>query len=482
MCGKKTLKNQPCWRSDVSCGLICDKKLRCGSHSCQKVCHRAGECEDALSQCQQQCGKAKSICGHPCDKPCHAPSMCKEDKACPFKVIVTCDCQRRKEEVKCNARAGLPDQADRQSPLKCDDECARLQRNRNLAAALHISDGHLDDHVPYSDATLKMYLEDIKWTHAQEELLRVFAADPNERRLRFQPMKSRQRAFIHSIAEDFGFDAESMDPEPHRHVLLFKTPKFVAAPMKTLQQAARIKRAALNIGAPIHSVTGTTQSAAGSERIPRPAQPRHPWNGVLLVEPRFGLTMAELQPHVVKAAPSTLFDTYFLTGANQIVLIPSTSSSTGVNTDQVADLLVSLEPKIVAEIKKYDLAKEVSLGFFELSTVAEPRLVHRKSGRESATTKSGGGGWSQVAAKHSAPIRAPQIQPVGQKPIYTVLGSRLAEAKRKKVESEERKKKQAEEVEVVDDWEKEAEKDERGEEAEGAADAGVQEVAENGDR
>lgn len=458
MCGKKTLKNQPCWRSDVSCGLVCGKKLRCGSHSCQKVCHRAGECEDALTQCQQQCGKAKTICSHPCQKPCHAPSTCKEDKACPFKVIITCDCQRKKEEVKCNARAGVPDPAGRQISLKCDDECARLERNRNLAAALHISEGHLDDHVPYSDNTLKMYLEDIKWAHAQEELLRAFAADPNERRLRFPPMKSRQRGFIHSIAEDFGFDGESMDPEPHRHVLLFKTPKFVAAPMKTLQQAARIKRAALNIGAPIHSVPSTIQ-LSNSEKVSRFVQPRHPWNGILLVEPRFGLTMTELQPHIIKAAPATLFDVYFLTRADQIVLVPSNSST--ANADSIADLLENLESKIAAEITMHELAKDVSLGVFEMSPVAEPRLVHRKNEKQSAKPSSGGG-WSQVAAKNAVPVRAPQIQPVGQRPVYTVLGSRLAEAKGKKLEDEERlrRKKRDERVEVVDDWEKEAEKDE----------------------
>ncbi len=456
MCGKKTLKNQPCWRSDVSCGLVCGKKLKCGSHFCQKICHRAGDCEDASVPCQQQCGKAKKSCGHPCEKACHAPSACKEDRACPFKVMVTCDCQRKKEEVRCNARAGISDAA-RQSSLKCDEECARLERNRNLAAALHISDNHSDEHVPYSTATLKRYLEDVKWAHAQEELLRVFAADANERRLRLKPMKAHQRAFIHSIAEDFGFDGESMDPEPHRHVILFKTPKFVAAPMKTLQQAARIKRAALNIGAPIHSVsnTGTTASdgsSAGSN------QPREQWNGILLTEPRFALTVNELQPHIIKAAPTTLFDFHFLTGNDQIVLLLSSSST--LDWHQRAELLGTLESKIAGEVKTHGLAKEVSLAVFETSTAAEPRLIHRKGGKEQTSSKSTDGGWSQVAAKGSAPVRAPQVQPVGQRTVYTVLGSRLAEAKKKKAEKEKRPPRQSE---VVDDWEQEVEKDDKGE-------------------
>ena len=149
LCGKKPLKNQPCWREEVLCGLVCGKILKCGSHKCQKTCHRPRECEDAQQHCQQECGKAKKTCGHPCEQPCHAPSACKEEKPCPFKIIITCDCQRKKEEVKCNARSCIPDPPGRQTSLKCDDECVRLERNHNLALALHISDDHTDEHVPY---------------------------------------------------------------------------------------------------------------------------------------------------------------------------------------------------------------------------------------------------------------------------------------------------------------------------------------------
>ena len=461
MCGKKTLKNQPCWRSDVACGLVCGKKLKCGSHACQKPCHRAGECEDEATACQQQCGKAKKTCGHLCEKPCHAPSACKEDKACPFRVIITCDCQRKKEETRCNARAGIPEPAGRLSSLRCDGECARLERNRNLAAALHISDGHSDDHVPYSTATLNMYLEDVNWAHAQEELLRAFAADPNERRLRFKPMKPHQRAFVHSIAEDFGFDGESMDPEPHRHVMLFKTPKFVAAPMKTLQQAARVKRAAPKMGPPIQSIP----SASSDGSTKSPTKLRCQWNGILLTQPRFALTESELQLHVVRAAPTTLFDIHFLAGGDHIVLIPS-GTSKWESSDKPKELLEALEPTIAAEMKNHGLAKGVSLGLFETSNEAEPRLVERKGENESMLSKAVAGGWSQVAAKASAPAKAPYIQPVGQRPVYTVLGSRLAEAKRKKLETEEKLRKQAD---VVDNWEEEIEQDEKATDADEGA-------------
>ena len=323
----------------------------------------------------------------------------------------------------------------RLSSLKCDDECARLQRNRNLAQALHISDSHEDDHVPYSTTTLNMYLEDVVWSHKQEEELRIFAADETEKRLRFKPMKKRQRAFIHSIAEDFGFDGESVDPEPHRHVLLFKTPKFVAAPMKTLAQAARIKRAGLNVSAPVHVVSENKANEA-----------KHNYNGFLIRKPRFALTSDELKPYVTKAAPSNEFDIIFMISTETIALVPVKSWET---PEQLTTLLSSLQPSINAELVQSKLAGGVALCVFDLTT-PEPIVLHQQGDRDSTSID----GWSQVAAKKAAPISVVQVKAVGQRPVYTVLGSKLAEAKRKKLENEEMMRRQTEE-DVVDDWEQE---------------------------
>lgn len=456
LCGKKTLKNQPCWRSDVLCGLVCGKMLKCGSHACRKTCHKPGECEDAHQHCQQECGKAKKTCGHPCEQPCHAPSVCKEDKACPFKVMITCDCQRKKEEVRCNARAQAPEPQGRPNSLKCDDECARLERNRNLAMALHISDDHTDDHVPYSTATLNMYLEDVAWSHKQEEILRLFAADETQKRYRFKPMNRRQRNFLHSLAEDFGFDGESLDPEPHRHILLFKTPKFVAAPMKTLAQAARIKRPQLNVSAPIQS---TTERKAADEV-------KHDYNGLLLTKPKFALTEDELRPLVRKSAPTTDFDIVFLSNEEAVALLPSMSWDT---PEQLVTLLTSLQPALSSEVTKHGLAGSTVLCQFDLSGL-EPKVLQQQ-GKPSAGVTSG---WSQVVAKKASNASAPVVQPVGQRPVYTVLGSRLAESKKKKQENEEKLRRKAQEQEVVEDWEKEIDQEEN-EEAERRASQGSQE-------
>lgn len=453
LCGKKALKNQPCWRADVLCGLVCGKLLKCGSHTCRKTCHRPGDCEDAQVHCQQECGKPKKTCGHPCEQPCHAPAACKEDKPCPLKVIITCDCQRRKEEVRCNVRAGVPDPPGRQTSLKCDDECARLERNRRLATALNIPDDHTDDHVPYSATTLKLYLENVAWCHEQEEILRIFAADEDEKRYRFRPMRPRQRQFIHNLCEDFGFDGESLDPEPHRHVHVFKTPKFVAAPMKTLAQAARIRRAQLNIQAPI---SGTSTPERRADEV-KPAE----YNGLLLKQPRFALTEDELRPVIRAVVPANDFEIIFLSATDGIALIPKNEWD---GQEQIQTLLETLQPIVSTAISRDGLATSAVLCEFDLDlSNTEPKVI-----QEAGTTAVPGrsaGGWSQVAAKRSVPMMAPSVAPVGQRSSFTVLGSKLAEAKKKKKEDAafEKRRRALQQEPVVDDWSAEMEREESSE-------------------
>ncbi|KAL8717360.1 MAG: hypothetical protein Q9181_008335 [Wetmoreana brouardii] len=77
-------------------------------------------------------------------------------------------------------------------------------------------------------------------------------------------------------------------------------------------------------------------------------------------------------------------------------------------------------------------------------------------------------GWSRVAAKAAAPRSAPKLTGVGEKSVYTVLGSKLKDAKKKKEEMERAK---AEEP-LVDDWEEEVRKEE---EALNKAEVGIEE-------
>ncbi|KAM3066891.1 FKBP12-associated protein [Clarireedia jacksonii] len=415
ICGKRTLKNVPCWFTEVRCGLPCGRKLKCGIHTCQSLCHRPGQCEDATSPCIQPCGKRKSVCDHTCTDPCHAPYPCKETTPCQGKTFITCECQHQKQAVKC--LASKTSEGNSKKKLDCNDECLKLQRNAKLAAALNIDPAtHADDHIPYSQQTLVMFKEMVKFCQTYEREFRVFAADSNEKRLRFKPMQPQQRAFLHSLAEDFGLDSESQDPEPHRHVSIFKTPRFVSAPAKTLAQCVKVKPA-------------TAPEATSSKQLVTTAEP---FNAFLLLNPRFGLTIDEihtdLQPEF--ASSGLDFDVSFLP-TGDVVLRGKPSASWHTKVDAALNAMKSTVSK---KVKALDLASSVLL-----CSVDSSLNVVRKEEDHLA------GGWSQVAKGASA-SKAPAKPDVGVKSSFTVLGSKTLGKKKKSLERD-----------AVDDWEKEVE-------------------------
>ena len=210
--------------------------------------------------------------------------------------------------------------------LKCDEECARLERNRKLALALNVDPTHETDHVPYSADTLNMYQQSSAWAATQEKELRLFAANPEEKRLRSKPMARKQRAFIHSLAEDFGFDSESMDPEPHRHVAIFKTPRFVMAPMKTLAECVRIRQVQRSTAQP---ATTTQSSRPKASNVSG-----DPYNAFLITNPRFALTIEEVKVVLKSVLPKTAFplelDVSFLP-TEEVALKPPIVSSLGTS-------------------------------------------------------------------------------------------------------------------------------------------------------
>ena len=437
LCGKSTLKNQPCFLMDVRCGEPCGRKLRCGSHFCRRLCHRPGECEDSGGMCQQACGKAKKACGHLCVEPCHAPSPCKEENSCQSKMFITCPCQHRRQEVKCNASKGS--EGNSRKALTCDEECATLARKQQLAQALNIDpEAHKDNYVPYSSDTLKMYRDNIKWSQSQEREFRVLASDENEKRLRFKPMPSQQRAFLHSLAEDFGFESESMDPEPHRHVLVFKTSKFVKAPMKTLAECLRIRIA-------------ETSNAPAIENRKRLRSSLEPYNGFLLTNPRFGLTLDELRADYASAFASTPglgYDIAFLPSEEIVIKARPASASTAISPSALAASIEVLKPSLLATTSSKRIAGSIQLCALDASL-----NILRRELDEPANN----GGWSQVAAKGAAPRTLRPEPGVGQKSSFTVLGSRLKQEKKRREEV-----KKALEAEVVDDWEEMVRRDEEG--------------------
>ncbi|KAI9857808.1 MAG: FKBP12-associated protein [Trichoglossum hirsutum] len=369
--------------------------------------------------------------------------------------MVTCECQHLKQELGCNASKTR--EGTSKATLKCNDECARLERNRKLALALNIDpEAHKDNHIPFSSDTLEMFQENPKWAQAQERIFRAFAVDEGEKRLRFKPMSSRQRSFIRALADDFGLDSESMDPEPHRHVAVFKTPRFVAAPMKTLTECVRIKAEPLN-------------PANDSVRVPSSTNMDNiPFNSLLLTSPRFGLTVAELQkvfsPTFNIHTPRTAFAITFLP-SEEIILKPSSPLP--------PTSLIALKPALTSLATSLTLAKSVQLCTVDTSLNVIRREAEANDGE----------GWSRVVAKAAAPRSwRPVSEPtVGVKSAYVVLGSAAggggaAAAGRGK------KKKMEEKAAVVEDWEEEEEKEEEKEREDGVALASVGEEGGDGSK
>lgn len=316
--------------------------------------------------------------------------------------------------------------------LKCDDECLRLQRNQRLAAALNVDPDHADDHVPYSDTTLKLFRDlSLTWAQNQEREFRVFASEPCEKRLRFKPMPKAQRAFLHNLATDFGFDSESQDPEPHRHVSIFKTPRFVSAPKKTLAQCVKIRSdAAKPAPAPSSSSSSANASAAPE-----------PFNALLLTAPRFGLTIDEVESALachLKAHNTLSFTTSFLP-SDEILVRAVPVTSWGTTPSAVESSLASLKPLVTRTITKEGLAASAIL----VNADANLNVLRR----EGATT--GAGGWNAVVGRAAAQRRdlAP-AQPAEIRPSSGFVSfSKLA---RKKVVEDS----------VADDWEAAAAEDE----------------------
>ncbi|CAN9432055.1 unnamed protein product [Alternaria alternata] len=380
------------------------------------------------------------------------PPFSCEEKPCPHKIFVTCECQRIKQEAKCNAsRNG---DGNLKKVLKCDEECARLERNRVLALALNVDPEHQNDHIPYSDATLNMYQQNATWAVTQEKQLRLFAADPDQKRLRFKPMPRNLRKFIHYLAEDFGMDSESMDPEPHRHVAIFKTPKFVMAPMRTLADCARSRQIQQRL-----APTPAPVTTSAAPLRPKPSNTNgDPYNAFIILNPRFALTIEELNPIIKSVLATTSFrcelEVTFLP-SEAVALKPPLAARLSIPEHDMQKMLESIQAPLTQAITTQGIGKNVQLARLDSSL----NILRKES------DVGPGSGWSQVAASKGVPLR--QIQKTtgfGNKGGFAVLS--LSSKKKKQKEPVE---------EVAENWEEAEEEEEQKEKVSGANSAAMSE-------
>jgi transcriptional repressor NF-X1 len=329
-----------------------------------------------------------------------------------------------------------------------------LERNRVLALALNVDPEHQNDHIPYSDATLNMYQQNATWAVTQEKQLRLFAADPDQKRLRFKPMPRNLRKFIHYLAEDFGMDSESMDPEPHRHVAIFKTPKFVMAPMRTLADCARSRQIQQRL-----APTPAPVTTSAAPLRPKPSNTNgDPYNAFIILNPRFALTIEELNPIIKSVLATTSFrcelEVTFLP-SEAVALKPPLAARLSIPEHDMQKMLESIQAPLTQAITTQGIGKNVQLARLDSSL----NILRKES------DVGPGSGWSQVAASKGVPLR--QIQKTtgfGNKGGFAVLSLSSQKKKQKEVP-----------VEVAESWEEAEEEEEQKEKASGANSAVVSE-------
>lgn len=300
----------------------------------------------------------------------------------------------------------------------------------------------------------------MRWAETQEREFRVFASDGAEKRLRFKPMPAPQRAFLHALAEDYGLDSESQDPEPHRHVCIFKTPRFVSAPPKTLAQCIKIRNAQ---AAARPTATGTASTGPSSPTLAS-AAPSLPFNALLLTNPRFALTIEELESALASdlSTHKTLaFTTSFLP-SDQVLIRAAPVTSWGSTPAAVEAALSSLKPSVARTISREGLAGAVRL----VHADGDLNVLRREAdGAGAGHSRDGsGGGWSAVVGRAAAKPRS--VQP----PSSTARGGEGRPASGFVSFSKAPRKKLVQEGEAEEDWEAAAEKMDSSAQENGAVD------------
>ncbi|XP_026556817.1 transcriptional repressor NF-X1 isoform X1 [Pseudonaja textilis] len=261
--------NIPCYLTDISCGLSCDRMLKCGMHKCKRICHK-GECL-IDEECRQPCTILRLHCNHPCMSPCH-PSLPCPTTPCRSKVELQCECGRKKESMICSEAAStyqriaaisiaskltdpqLGDSVEisrlitkkemKQTRLQCDEECLALERNRRFAEALHIDDNSDPFNVrvsapKYSDVLKEDGRKDIKFVSEVEKEMKALIEAVNKSKHTkkshcFPPMNREHRRIIHELAQVYGIESVSYDNEPKRNVVISAVKGKSVCPTVTL--------------------------------------------------------------------------------------------------------------------------------------------------------------------------------------------------------------------------------------------------------
>lgn len=310
--------------------------------------------------------------------------------------------------------------------LRCTDAC----RSRRMALALEL-DPEREAAPPYSDEAIYFYMKDKKFATTIEAKFRTFAESQTSKRLAFQPMRSPQRAFLHILAADFGFESESQDPEPYRSVIIFKGSNFNVVPRKTIADYLAAKPSAPPTAMPV-----------SIQQLRKPRKDAH--NAIVLKGIRVGLLSADLEKELEPVLKdSQLRFNMQWTGDEEVVLEPKTSS---LAAEQIELELTELSPKLKRLVAQKGLAESADL----CSVDRNGQILGRQ-----------GNQWSMVASSKGAPATKLVQTGFNMKNGFSIFGGdgaagpsnqRSTENLKKKL-LDKKKEKEREKEEVVENWE-----------------------------
>lgn len=211
--------------------------------------------------------------------------------------------------------------------------------------------------------------------------MRDFAADATKRIHRFRPMPAASRAFLHSLAEDFGLFSESENPGVNRAVSVLKTQSFVSAPFKSLSAALRLRNVA-------REKEAEAKAAAEREVASRSVNVEH-FNAFVISAPAFGLTIEDLEAALKNDLehPSVAFNIDFRPSGEVILKAASRTFADMLHPANIHETLKVLKPGVSDTVTKGELA-----GSVHLAHVDDENNV---STRERATE----GGWNEVVRR-----------------------------------------------------------------------------------
>lgn len=195
------------------------------------------------------------------------------------------------------------------------------------------------------------------------------------------------------------------------------------------------------------------------------AAAREPFNGYLLEQPRFALTIDDIHSALASAQANNTtvgtgpdsnldFNVQFLPSEHVAIVAGFHLQPKGVGVD------AGLERSIVDAKSAYyrGLISQHKLGSsLTLARFDDSLNITRREGPSDSNSS---GGWSQVAAKAAAPRRAPVASAVGSKSGFAVLQSGGTFVAKKSKTQEKKQKKKERKASVADDWEDEMEKEE----------------------